>query len=209
MELRYSLGSPYVRKVRIAALELGLADRIDFAMTWIQQPNATLDALRQANPLGKIPTLVLDDGEVLYDSPVILEYLDSLHDGPKLIPPAGKPRWRALRLQALGDGILDSIVAIVFEGRREPGLRSAAWVQHHEGNIGRALDALERDAALLGGALTVGQIAVACALGFLDFRKVEWRGTRPRLAAWFDEFNRRPSMTATMPQPPPPLPAGA
>lgn len=206
MELRYSLGSPYVRKVRVAALELGLADRIDVVMTWVQQPNPTLDRLRAINPLGKIPTLVLDDGEVLYDSPVIIEYLDTLHGGAKLIPPEGKPRWRALRLQALGDGMLDSIVAVVFEDRRKPELRWAAWVDHHNANVVRALDLLEAEAALLEGPMTVGQIAVACAIGLLDFRKVEWRDGRPRLTAWFDAFNRRPSMTATMPQLPPPLP---
>lgn len=209
MELRFSLGSPYVRKVRVALHELGLDDKVAFTMTWVQQPNATLASLRAVNPLGKIPTLILDDGEVLYDSPVILEYLDTLHGGPKLIPPDGKPRWRALRHQALGDGILDSLVSIVFEDRRKPELRWAAWVQHHQDNIDRGLDVLEREAALLDGPVTVGQIAVACAVGFLEFRKHDWRTGRPRLAAWFDAFNRRPSMTGTMPQLPPPLPEGA
>ncbi|MBM3486973.1 MAG: glutathione S-transferase [Alphaproteobacteria bacterium] len=209
MELRYSYGSPYVRKVRIALHELGLENRVSFVFTWVQQPNKTLEALRAVNPLGKIPTLVTDDGEVLYDSVVILEYLDSLHDGPTLIPPSGNARWRALRLQALGDGMLDSIVALLFEERRKAEHRWDAWVHHHEANIARSLDVLEREAALLGGAITVGQIAVGTALGFLDFRfaPMRWRDGRPALADWFARFAERPSMTATMPAMPPPLPA--
>lgn len=208
MELRYSYGSPYVRKVRIALHELGLDDRVTGVLTWVQQPNKTLESLRTLNPLGKIPTLVTDDGEVLYDSVVILEFLDSLHDGAKLIPPSGNARWRALRLQALGDGILDSIVALVFEERRKVEHRWDAWVQHHEANIARALDVLEREAALLDGPVTVGQIAVGTALGFLDFRfaPMRWRDGRPALAAWFTRFAERPSMKATMPALPPPLP---
>ncbi len=115
MKLRYSPTSPYTRKVVVTAAELGLGDRIERIPTNTRDPNSDLP---RDNPLGKIPTLITDEGDRLYDSPVVCEYLDSLHDGTRLFPPAGGARWRALRLQALGDGIIDATILCVVEGRR-------------------------------------------------------------------------------------------
>ncbi len=203
MRLRYSPTSPYVRKVSVSAIELGLAERIARLPTDPHDPNSGLE---RDNPLGKVPALTLQDGEVLYDSPVICEYLDSLHDGAKLFPPAGPERWQALRRQALGDGILDAAVLRMSETVRRPAeLRWPAWLERQGGKIARALDALESEVAGLDGGLTIGQITIGCALGYLDFRfpDDDWRAARPNLAAWYDAFARRPSMQETVPQAPP------
>lgn len=197
--LRYSGGSPFARKVRVAAHELGLARMIEEIPS---HPWKAPDDLKTLNPLGKIPTLVTEDGTTIFDSPVICEYLDTLHDRPKLIPPSGPARWRALRTQALGDGIMDAAVLwrVEITQRKEHGT-SPEWVERQQGAIFRALDELENDPAALAGPMTVGTIAVACALGYLDFRFgfLNWRATRPRLAAWHAEFAQRPSWRATDP----------
>ncbi len=200
MKLCYSLTSPYVRKVVVCAAEIGLSDRIELAL--IGPQNAA--ELRQDNPLGKVPALVTEAGEALYDSPVICEYLDSLHDGEKLFPATGEARWRALRLQALGDGVLDAALLVVMEGRRPESERSPGFVELQKRKIGDALDALEADAGELGGALDIGAITVGCALGYLDFRLGEdgWRTGRPGLAAWYEDHARRPSMVASVPSDP-------
>ncbi len=200
MKLCYSPTSPYVRKVVVCAAELGLSDRIELAPSGPQ--NAA--ELRQDNPLGKVPALVTDAGEALYDSPVICEYLDSLHDGEKLFPATGDARWRALRLQALGDGVLDAALLVVMEGRRPESERSPGFVELQRRKIGDALDALEADAGELGAALDIGAITVGCALGYLDFRLGGdgWRTGRPGLAAWYEDHARRPSMVASVPSVP-------
>ena len=136
MRLRYSPTSPYVRKVSVCAIEFGLAERIE------RIPTDTLDPktdLAEHNPLVKVPALVLEDGEVLYDSPVICEYLDSLHDGAKIFPPAGPERWTALRQQALGDGILDAAILCMLETLRRPeALRWRGWIDKQTGKVTRA-----------------------------------------------------------------------
>lgn len=200
MILRYSGGSPYARKVRVAAFECGLADRLQAVAS---HPWRAPDDLKALNPLGKIPTLVTDDGLVLFDSPVICEYLDSLHAGPKLIPAAGPARWIARRTEALGDGIMDAAVLwrVEITQRKQQG-QLPEWVERQEGAITRTLDVLEREPEVLAGPLTIGSIAVACALGYLDFRFgfLDWRKTRPKLAGWFKDFAKRPSMVATAPE---------
>jgi glutathione S-transferase len=200
MILRYSGGSPYARKVRVVAFECGLADRLQGIAS---HPWRAPDDLKALNPLGKIPTLVTDDGLVLFDSPVICEYLDSLHAGPKLVPAEGPARWIARRTEALGDGVMDAAVLwrVEITQRKEQG-QLADWVQRQEGAIARTLDALEQDPGAFAGSLTIGPIAVACALGYLDFRFgfLDWRKTRPRLAGWFEDFSKRPSMVATAPE---------
>ncbi len=200
MILRYSGGSPYARKVRVAALECGLADRLQAVAS---HPWRAPDDLKALNPLGKIPTLVTDDGFVLFDSPVICEYLDSLHAGPKLIPAAGPARWIARRTETLGDGIMDAAVLwrVEITQRKQQG-QLPEWVERQEGAITRTLDVLEREPEVLAGPLTIGSIAVACALGYLDFRFgfLDWRKTRPKLAGWFEDFAKRPSMVATAPE---------
>lgn len=201
MELHYSATSPYVRKVVVVAAETGLSDRLERVTP--DRPGAA--AIASVNPLAKVPALITDDGDTLYDSPVICEYLDSLHDGARMFPPSGDARWRALRLQALGDGVLDAGLLIVMEGRRDiEAERSAGFVEFQKGKIGSALDALEAEASGLGEGPDIGTITVGCALGYVDFRlgDLAWRSTRPALAAWYEDQAKRPAMVATVPKDP-------
>jgi glutathione S-transferase len=202
MKLFTSPTSPYARKARVIIYEHG----IDKMVEEIQTNPATSEELHRINPLGKIPTLVLDDGSVLFDSPVICEYLDELGGG-KFFP--GKSmwrttsgRWRALTLQALGDGIADAAVARVREGRRPEGAKNSEVVANSMAAIVRSLDVLER--AGFRESPTIGEIAVACAIGYLDFRLPDtaWRDTRPKLREWYEEFVIYPSMKATHPTEP-------
>ncbi|HEY8124751.1 MAG TPA: glutathione S-transferase N-terminal domain-containing protein [Methylocystis sp.] len=187
LTLRYSPASPYARKIRIAADLLGLADRIEIAAANVADP---ADSLRCQNPLGKIPTLILEDGTALYDSRVIAEYLDHLAGGGRLLPADPTARFAALRLQALGDGVNDAALLIRYETFTRPeALRSDEAIALQQGKIDRALDALE--AAPPAGSVDIGQIAVACALGYLDLRfACAWRECRPRLVTWLKEFAR-------------------
>ncbi|MCY4453764.1 MAG: glutathione S-transferase N-terminal domain-containing protein [Immundisolibacterales bacterium] len=201
MKLYHSPASPFVRKALVAAHELGLAERIEIvgvAMT----PVAGVDALNAENPLGKIPALVLEDGTTLYDSPVICEYLDTRHDGPRLFPPAGPERWTALRRQALADGLLDAAILCRYETFLRPAERQwADWIDGQRGKFRRALDALEGEAESFGDTVDIGTVAAACAADYLDFRSLDdgWRDGRPRLATWLEGFAERPSMRATRP----------
>ena len=193
--LRYSPASPYARKVRIAADLLGLTDRLEIRGVDFADPG---DDIRKQNPLGKIPTLVLEDGATLYDSRVIAEYLDSLARGRKLFPAEIDQRFAALRLQALGDGICDAALLLRYEETSRPeDTRSGAWIELQQGKVDRALAALE--AAPPSGPLDIGHIAVACALGYLDLRFAgAWRDDHPKLAAWLDAFaEQTPSFGAT------------
>ena len=198
MKLRYAPASPYVRKVTVLAIETGLDGRIARVSTDVWDPSTDVAG---ANPLRNVPTLVTDGGEALYDSPVICEYLDSLHDGLKLFPPPGGARWTALRRQALADGILDAGVARRLEALRPEKERSASWSTRQAAVVKRGLDALEDEAAGLAGPITIGHIAIGCALGWLDFRFHDdhWRDDRPTLAGWFEIFSNRPSMRETEP----------
>jgi len=198
MKLRYSPTSPYVRKVTITALETGLDSRIERIPTNPWDPATDLAG---DNPIGKVPALITDGGEVLYDSPVICEYLDGLHDGFPLIPPSGGARWTALRRQALADGVLDASVLIFLETSRRPEtLRWDAWVERQTAVVGRALDVLEDEVDSFGH-ISIGLIAIGCALGYLDFRlgTMDWRSSRPRLAEWFGLVSERQSMRETVP----------
>jgi glutathione S-transferase len=184
--LRMAGPSPFARKVRIAAAFLGLEGDITL------DPSNTMDesdSIRGQNPLGKIPALILDDGRVLYDSRVIVEYLDAKAGGGKLLPTDLDARMEALRLQALGDGIADAAILIVYETRYRPDQEPfEPWLAHQRGKIERALDALEAAPPPIDP-LDVGAIAIACALGYLDFRKqVDWRALNPGLISWVDDF---------------------
>jgi glutathione S-transferase len=198
MKLRYSQTSPYARKVLAFAKEAGVDARIEVT----NMPTGLTGELVKENPLGKVPSLVTDEGTAIFDSPVILEYLDSLNAGPKLIPAAGPARWKALTLAALGDGIMDVCVARRGEVLRTKD-KSEEFLKKQKDVAASALDALERDASSLAQPITVGQIAVGCALGYMDLRFAEdnWRRGRPKLAAWFDTFSKRPSMASTAPPP--------
>ncbi|MGB5733380.1 MAG: glutathione S-transferase N-terminal domain-containing protein [Thiohalocapsa sp.] len=203
MLLRHSHTSPYVRKVTVLLHETGLVDqvRVESVDGWSEP-----DALTADNPLSMVPTLVLDDGSTLFDSPVICEYLDSLHAGPPLIPENlpgnNSARWRVLREQALADGILDCAILIFLEQHRRPeAMRWGWWLDLKRRAITRALDQLERDADQMHHRVDLGTIAIAVALGYLDLRGAagDWREQHPALAGWFTAFAQRPSMLATEP----------
>lgn len=187
MILRSSPSSPFVRKVRIAIGLLGFDGKIEVRETDLNNP---ADSIRQQNPLGKIPALLLDDGETLYDSRVILEYLDHLAGGGRIVPREGPARFAVLRLQALCDGALDASVLIVYEGRYRPAeMRVQVWVERQNDKIKRALDALEAAPPQLTALPDVGQIALACLLGYGDLRfDGTWRKDRPKLVDWLDRF---------------------
>jgi glutathione S-transferase len=205
MKLRYSPTSPYVRKVMVVALETGVAERIERIPTMVA-PTKINDEVARENPLVKVPALTTDDGMILYDSPVICEYLDTLHSSAKLFPASGKARWLALRQQALGDGILDAAILGRYEILRPKEFQWPDWIDAQLRKVRGALAALEieTEADELGGPLTIGQITIACALGYLDFRYAseEWRAKHRRLAAWFDEFSKRKSIELTKPKDP-------
>ena len=199
MKLYYSPTSPYVRKVNVCAIELGLDKEIELIST---NPWEADQKLLINNPLSKIPTLIMDDGMELYDSPVICEYLDSISGQPTLIPAKGSERWQALKLEALGDGILDAAVLRFLERKRPAVQQSKDWDTLQKDSILRSLQYLENDISSWSANLTIGQIAVACALGYLDFRFAdeEWRQAQPILAKWYEGFVERGSMQATLPK---------
>lgn len=199
MILRSAAPSPFARKVRIALAVLGLNDvRIEPADTMDSR-----DTLRQQNVLGKIPVLIGEDGVAYYDSRVILEYLDHLAGGGKIIPREAARRFAALRLQALCDGILDASILAIYEGRwRAPDKYEPKWLEHQAGKVQRALAELEKSPPMLEplpALPNVGHIALACALGYRDFRfGRDWRADCPRLVAWLDDFAARvPAYAAT------------
>jgi glutathione S-transferase len=198
MKLYYSPTSPYVRKVNVCAIELDLIDELERIVTnpWENDADLLTD-----NPLSKVPTLITDDGMVLYDSPVICEFLDTLVGGNGLIPAEGADRWVALRLQALGDGILDAAVLRFLERKRPQAQQSTDWDSIQRNAVQRALNYLQSEVNSWEDKVTIGQIAIGCALGYLDFRFAEdnWRQEYPDLAGWFAQFAERNSMRTTLP----------
>jgi glutathione S-transferase len=196
MKLAYSPNSPYVRKCVVLAIQRGIDKQMELWTVGTTDP-----ALLKVNPLSKVPTLVLDDGTALYDSPVICEYLDSVGDGPKMFPPVGPARWKALRQEALGDGILDAtqprrreIALPQDEGRQ-------SYIALQQGKVKAALAVLEAEADRLGMLTTIGEITIACALGYMDFRypNEPWRPGHPKLEAWYAKVAAMPAMTRTVP----------
>lgn len=201
MTLHWSPRSPYVRKVTIALHEMGLQDRVQIVRT---VAGGTLPhwELMKINPIGKIPTLELEDGTVIYDSPVIIEYLDTLHVGPKLCPAAWPERLTALRRHALGQGMLDNALPLLAEGFRSADKQSEPHKELWRAKLRACVEALEHEAEALGeSAFGVGHIAIGVALAYLDFRfdVLQWRDGHPKLAAWHATFNARPSVLANMP----------
>ena len=196
MTLHWSPRSPFVRKVMIAIHELGLADRVESVRT-IVGGTIPHEELMKINPLGKIPTLECADGTVLYDSTVILEYLDTLHDGPKLFPHPWPDRQRTLKRHALGHGMLDVALQLTAEGfrlaKRQSEPHKALWRR----KLLACVDMLEKE-SLNGGAFTAGHLAIGVAFGYLDFRFADmaWRTGHPKLAAWHKTFDARPSVMA-------------
>jgi glutathione S-transferase len=199
LTLRSSPSSPFVRKIRIAAGVLGLEHDIAIEPANTVDPG---DSIRQQNPLGKIPALVLENGMVLFDSRVILDYLDHRAGGGVIVPRDPDVRFAALRLQALADGIMDASILLVYEGRwRPPERHEPKWLELQTDKVARALGALESEPPALGAMPHVGQIALACALGYRDFRfQGTWRKDHPRLVAWLEQFGARvPAFAATKP----------
>ena len=201
MKLHWSSRSPFVRKVMVAAHETGLADRIETVPTLVTMSKANRDLMR-SNPLGKIPTLVTNDGSVLFDSTMICEYLDSLHAGMKLFPVDLNQRWRALRWHALGDNLLDTLVLWRNEQLRPPAQQSPETTEVFELKTRNSLDLLEAESdALARSQFGIGHIAIGVALGYLDFRfaRLGWREGHPKIAAWYASFAQRSSARATEP----------
>ena len=198
MQLYHAMASPFARKVRVLVREKGLLDRVEEISV---NPLADPAALHFVNPLGKVPALVLSDGLALFDSPVICEYLDTISGSPRFLPKEGERRWQVLRTQALADGIMDSGVAMIYESRRPEAQRSPDWQQRRQGSILRSIRQLDDDPALLAGPVNLGSIAVACALGYLDFRlpELDWRQQHPHVANVYASLRELPGMRATLP----------
>ena len=198
MKLLWSSRSPFARKVMVAAHEVGVADCIAIGRVVVSanKPNPEVMAI---NPLNKIPTLLLHDGRTLYDSRVICEYFDSMHGGPKLHPSNPAARWPAFQRQALGDGLLDVLILRLVERARPEETQSASHLAAHRLKIAATLDRIEAEGITLADSPDIGHIAIGCALGYLDFRFAadNWRAGHPKLAAWYADFARRPSMQAT------------
>lgn len=199
MTLHWSPKSPYVRKVMVCVAELGLSPQIALhrSVAAMLAPN---ERLMQDNPLSKIPTLVLDDGLVLFDSAVICEYLDDLAGG-SLFPRAGPQRWQALRWQAFGNGLLD--VSILWRNEREREVALLKLIAAFEAKTQASLSRLDDEASALAQApFSIGHVSVGCALGYLDYRfeALQWRHRAPRLALWHEAVCRRPSFESTEPR---------
>ena len=198
MKLYGSLTSPYVRKLRILLREKGVACEFVQADAW-----AADSPVPRLNPLGKVPVLERNDGSALYDSPVILEYLDSLK-APALLAPAGEERWAMLRLQALADGILDATVTRLLESRRPGPQQSPENIKRQEEKIARALafaDSMPKgEAYLMQNRFSIADLCLGVALEYVDFRYPhDWRSKHPRLALWLAGIGTRPSFAETVP----------
>ena len=187
MILRTSAPSPFGRKVLLAASVLGLAHEITIEKA---DPSDENDSLRRQNPVGKIPILILDDGTTLFDSRVIVEFLDRYAGGGKIIPREPKARFDALRLQALADGITDASLLVLYEGRFRPAERhEAKWLDYQNDKIRRGFAVLEAAPPPIDPVPQVGQLALACLLGHRDLRfQGAWRAGHPKLVAWLDRF---------------------
>jgi glutathione S-transferase len=200
MKLYYSPPSPFSRKARIVAAVLGFGPRLELVTADTLNP---ADAIRQKNPLGKIPVLETDEGACIYDSAVIVAYLDDLAGGGRVIPGDLQARYAALTLEALADGMTEASVLQVYETRmRAENERSANWIAHQKGKVFRGLAHLEATPPaqdFAGGIPSVGAIALACALGYLDLRfEGAWRADHPKLVAWLDAFSAAvPAFAAT------------
>ncbi len=200
MKLRYAPASPFVRKVTVTVIETGQEDKIERILTDHHDPES---GLTDDNPLGKVPALVLEDGAAIIESSLICAYLDGLHDGPKLIPDDPAARMKVLQMQALADGMADAAIQVQRERGRPEDKQMSDISDRQWGKAMRAMDALEAGADDLEGPLDLGHIAVACGLGWIEYRLGDklagWQDSRPRLAAWYSEFRQRPSMQSTAP----------
>jgi glutathione S-transferase len=201
MKLHWGPVSPFVRKVMMAAHEVGVVEQIELQRSLVAMNAANADVMRD-NPLSKIPTLVLDDGQVLFDSDVICEYFDTLHAGTKLIPASAPERWQVLQWNALGSGMLDALILWRNERMRPEAHRSVDTLKTYDLKIHACLAWIEREVERLDAApFGLGHIAIGCVFGYMDvrFADIQWRRAQPRSAAWFERFSARPSAKATDP----------
>ena len=201
MLLHWSPRSPYVRKVLITAHETGIADRIETVRTVVAASEPNVELMKE-NPQSRLPTLRLADGTVIYDSIVICEYFDSLHNGAKFFPPNWPERLTALRRHALGDGMLDTMLMWRGEALRPPANQSIKHMQAWRLKTNVSVDMLEEEADALGQSpFSIGHIGIGVALGYIDFRfpELAWRKDHPHLTSWYETFAARPSVTATEP----------
>ncbi|WP_291075129.1 glutathione S-transferase N-terminal domain-containing protein [Hyphomonas sp.] len=198
MKLHYSATSPYARKVRVLIIEQGLQAAVELVRA---DPMAENAASKIGNPLSKVPSLELEDGTHLFDSPVICEYLDHMAGGDPLLPVEGARRWAVLKAQALGDGILDAALSLVMESRRPDAQQSKFWQARWISAIHRGVDDIANDVRADDAVFDLGRISYACALGYLDFRlpDLDWRAPHPGLADWFSDMSGRESFALTAP----------
>jgi glutathione S-transferase len=196
MKVLFTPTSPFARKVRVLAHEAGIHDRIH----WLFADPWTSEELRKVNPLGKVPALLLPDGRCLCDSPLICEYLDAV-SGHRAFPSVGDARWRALQLQALGDGLCDALVRKRMETLLPAEHRSEAVLARQSEAVDAACTVLDAEADRFCETPTIGEMSVACSLGYIDFRfpDHQWRPRWPHLAHWYARFSERASMQATVP----------
>jgi glutathione S-transferase len=203
MKLTYSAGSPFARKVRIAAIELGLIDKIELVPTAVA-PATPNDEYIKINPLKKLPVLIADNGDVILDSFVIVEYLDDLAGGGKLIPASGAARWKVKSDHSLLQGMLDSMLLCRYERMVRPeGLQWQAWSDDHWNRAWNGMARFEKQADVLSRPLDIVQIALVCVLGYADFRFADcgWRKAYPNLDAFHDRMLSRPSVKISVPPP--------
>ncbi|MEM7256408.1 MAG: glutathione S-transferase [Pseudomonadota bacterium] len=199
MKLFYNPASPFVRKVMVTAIECGLQDQIDIDALALTPVNPS-DSLNAENPLGKIPSLVLDNGDTLFDSRVICEYLNELGHGSLF--PAGEARWDNLRRQAMADGICDAGVLVRYETFARPQEKQwDHWIENQKLKFRRALQVLETDASSFAGKVDIGALSIAIALDYIDFRYADedWRTECPALAEWHTSISARESLQQTRP----------
>ncbi|WP_208539340.1 glutathione S-transferase [Algihabitans albus] len=206
MKLYFSSSSPFVRKVRIAAIELGLDDRIELIPTAVVPGKPNADYAREANPLRRVPALTTESGQVLYDSTVICEYLDDRAGGGRLIPQDRERRWQVLTSHALAQGMCESAVLLRYETWLRPeAQRWSVWIDDQWDKIDSGLKWFEEHEQVLREPIDLGQIALGVLLGYLDFRSPDkdWRQDAPKVAAWYGTFCERPSLRETEPANPP------
>ncbi len=201
MKLIASLTSPYVRKIRIVLAEKKVDCDLVIDSPWVEG-----NQVAAVNPLGKIPVLVLDDESTLYDSRVIAEYLDTVAPNNRLIPASGRERISVKRWEALADGVLDAAVAAFLEAKRPDGERSPSWVERQRGKVNQALKAMSDDLGeqlwCHGNSLSLADIAVGCALGYVSFRlgDIPWGAQYPNLLQLYEKLMQRPAFAETVPQ---------
>ncbi len=203
MKLTFSPASPFARKVRIAAIELGLIDKIEFLPTTVT-PGQTNDEYSKITPLKKLPVLILDNGDVILDSYVIVEYLDELAGGGKLIPASGSLKWKVKTEHALLQGMLDSMLLCRYENAMRPQeSRWKAWSEDHWSRAWAGMARFENHPEMLARPLDIAQIALVCVLGYADFRFADcgWRKAYPKLDAFHQKMFERPSVKVSLPPP--------